>query len=77
MANDTGYSPQQSSDMYVATGDTCDWAYATKKIFAFTIELTPTSSTGGGFYPGAKVIEKTVNVNTKAAMYLFGMAGKI
>ncbi|MBI4656465.1 MAG: zinc carboxypeptidase, partial [Elusimicrobia bacterium] len=71
MAKLTGYTDQKSSDLYVATGDTCDWAYEAKKIFAFTIELTPKGGWGGGgFYPGVSVIEKTVTNNIKAGMYL-------
>jgi carboxypeptidase T len=73
MAKITGYTGKKSSDLYVATGDTCDWAYESKKIFAFTFELTPRSGGWGGFYPGAGVIEKTVTSNIKAAMYLLSV----
>jgi carboxypeptidase T len=69
----TGYVPQQSSDLYVATGDTTDWAYMARNIFAFTFELTPKRWGGGGFYPGAGVIEKTVRDNIKAAMYMLSV----
>ena len=41
----TGYRPEKSSEMYVATGDTCGWAYGVGRIFAFTTGLE-----GGGFY---------------------------
>jgi len=64
----TGYDPQKSSEMYVATGDTCDWAYDVGKIFAFTTELE-----GNGFYPGAGIIDKTVKGNIKAAVYLLSV----
>lgn len=73
MAKMTGYTPEQSSDLYVATGDTTDWTYAVKGIFSYTFELTPKSSMGGGFYPGAGVIDKVVSSNIKAAMYLLDM----
>ncbi|MBU2574327.1 MAG: zinc carboxypeptidase [Elusimicrobia bacterium] len=73
MAKYTGYKPQQSSDLYVATGDTTDWTYAAKGIFSFTFEITPKSSYSGGFYPGIKVIEKTVTDNIKSAMYLLSV----
>ncbi|HBE89510.1 MAG TPA: carboxypeptidase [Elusimicrobia bacterium] len=69
----TGYVPQQSSDLYVATGDTTDWAYMARNIFAFTFELTPKRWGGGGFYPGAGVIEKVVADNIKAAMYMLSV----
>lgn len=61
----TGYKPQQSSDLYVATGDTTDWAYTTAGIFAFTTELEGTT-----FYPGAAIVDKAVARNIKAALYL-------
>ncbi len=61
----TGYTARKSSDMYIATGDSCDWAYAAGGILAFTFELE-----GNGFYPGAGLITKTVNNNIKAAVYL-------
>ncbi len=70
MARLTGYSAQKSSDMYIATGDSCDWAYAAGGILAFTFELE-----GNGFYPGAGIITKTVNSNIKAAVYLLSMTG--
>ena len=64
----TGYHPEKSSDMYIATGDTCDWAYDVGKIFAFTTELE-----GNGFYPGAAMISKAVKGNIKAAAYMLSV----
>ncbi len=68
MAKLTGYTPEKSSDMYIATGDSCDWAYAAGGIFAFTFELE-----GNGFYPGAAIISKAVSSNIKAAVYLLSV----
>jgi carboxypeptidase T len=68
MAGMTGYTAEKSSAMYIATGDSCDWAYAEGKVFAFTIELE-----GNGFYPGPGIITKTVNSNIKAAVYLLSV----
>ncbi|OGR43200.1 MAG: hypothetical protein A2X28_02720 [Elusimicrobia bacterium GWA2_56_46] len=64
----TGYHPEKSSDMYVATGDTCDWAYDIGGIFAFTIELE-----GNSFYPGAGIIDRAVKNNIKAAAYMLSV----
>ncbi|TNF28920.1 MAG: zinc carboxypeptidase [Deltaproteobacteria bacterium] len=64
------YKPQQASDLYIASGDTCDWAYGTQNIFCFTFELSPKSMWNGGFYPGAKVIDKTFQANVNPALYL-------
>ena len=73
MADITGYTAEKSSDLYVATGDLPDWTYDAKGIFSFTIELTPRSSSGGGFYPGPSAIKYTADVNIKAALYLLDM----
>ena len=75
MAKWNGYKPEQASDLYIASGDTCDWAYGAKNIFCFTFELSPKSMWRGGFYPGAKVIDRTFNVNIKPALYLLKHAG--
>lgn len=64
----TGYASHKSSEMYIATGDSCDWAYASGGIFAFTFELE-----GNGFYPGAAIINRTVTSNIKAAVYLLSV----
>lgn len=70
----TGYTPKQSSDLYIASGDTTDWAWGEKKIFSFTFELTPKSSWDGGFYPGAKAIDPTFQKNIAPMLYLLEMA---
>lgn len=78
MAQLTGYTAQKSSDLYAATGDSCDWAYAEAGIFAFTVELSPAGGGWGGggtFYPGAAVIDKTVRDNVQAALYLLRNTG--
>lgn len=75
MAEWNHYKPQQSSDLYIASGDTTDWAYGEHGIFAFTFELSPGSMFGGGFYPGAKVIDRVFKDNLKPCLYLIQMAG--
>lgn len=62
------YAPVKSSDMYVATGDTADWAYAATGVLAFTFELE-----GRGFYPGAAIVKGAVERNIKAAVYLLSV----
>jgi len=68
LAAPTKYKAQQASDLYAATGDTCDWAYANAGIFAFTTELE-----GFSFYPDASVIKMAVTTNIKAATYLLSV----
>ncbi len=74
MAKWNQYKPEQSSALYIASGDTCDWAYATYGIFAFTFELSPKGMMGGGFYPGANAIDSTFNANLNPALYLIDLA---
>jgi carboxypeptidase T len=73
MASWNKYKPEQSSDLYIASGDTCDWAFGKHNIFCFTFELSPKQSlwTGSaGFYPGAKAIQKTFKANIEPVLYL-------
>jgi len=74
MAKWNGYTPQQSSELYIASGDTTDWSYGTLGIFSFTFELSPSQWGSGGFYPGAGAIESTFQANIKPALYLIDLA---
>ena len=65
------YKPQKSSNLYIASGGTCDWAYGVHNIYCFTFELSPASSWfGGGFYPGATIIDGTFKSNLLPSLYL-------
>ena len=70
MATTNGYTPQQSSDLYITDGDSLDWLWGTHKIFAYTFELYPRSSSAGGFYPPASVITRETSRNREAALLL-------
>jgi carboxypeptidase T len=72
MAAWNGYAPQQSSELYIASGDTTDWSYGAHKIISFTFELDPANSGfgGGGFYPGAVQIQPSFDKNIEPMMYL-------
>jgi carboxypeptidase T len=74
MADWNGYTPEKTSDLYIASGDTTDWAYGALGIFAFTFEMSPSSSWGGGFYPGAGEIQHSFQANLKPALYLIDLA---
>lgn len=75
MAGWNGYTPQQASDLYIASGDTTDWSYGTLGIFSFTFELSPRDMWGGGgFYPGAGAIASTFQANLRPVMYLIDLA---
>ena len=70
MAATNGYTPQQSSDLYITDGDSLDYLWGTHGIFAYTFELYPRSSSGGGFYPPASVITRETSRNREAALML-------
>lgn len=71
MAEWNKYKPQQSADLYIASGDTTDWSYGEHKIISFTFELDPANAWGNdGFYPGAKVIPEVVRKNLEPVLYL-------
>jgi carboxypeptidase T len=74
MAKMTGYRPMKSGDLYLASGDTCDWAYGEHGIFAFTFELDPQSQWEGGFYLGASALEGIFQKNIAPALYLIEAA---
>ncbi|GLY02486.1 carboxypeptidase T [Actinoplanes sp. NBRC 101535] len=68
LAATNGYTPEQSSDLYITDGDSLDWLWGTHKIFAYTFELYPGSASGGGFYPPASVIPAQTARNREAAL---------
>ena len=74
MAAWNGYTPMQASGLYLATGDTCDWAYDTHKIFAFTFEMDPSSFVNDGFYPGEAALPEIFEKNFKPMMYMIDVA---
>ena len=77
MSQWNGYKAQQSSGLYIASGDTTDWSYGEHKIISFTFELDPESSGwggNGGFYPGAKVIPEVQRKNLEPVLYLIDYA---
>lgn len=70
MANLNGYTPQQSSDLYITDGDSIDWMWGQHKIWAYTFEMYPRGATGGGFYPPDEVIPRETTRNKDAVLLL-------
>ncbi len=73
-ASYTGYTPQQASDLYLASGTTDDWSYGTTQndampCFSFTIELG-----GGSFYPPPSYLPGCCADNCEGAMYFIDCA---
>lgn len=74
MAEMNHYTPMQSSELYIASGDTCDWLYGELKVLCFTFELSPSSMFEGGFYPGAPIIAQVFDDNLEPMLYLANLA---
>lgn len=74
MAATNGYTPQQSSDLYITDGSVRDWQYGAYRIFAFGFEMYPTTEAQGGFYPPDEVIPVETSRNRAAILYLLDKA---
>ncbi|GAA2480268.1 M14 family metallopeptidase [Streptomyces gobitricini] len=70
MAASNGYTPQQSSDLYITDGSIDDYLWGAHKIFGYTFEMYPRSASGGGFYPPDEVIERETSRNRDAVLQL-------
>lgn len=73
MAASNGYTAQQASDLYITDGTYDDWAYGVHRIFAYTFEMYPTTSSPG-FYPPASVISRETSRNDAAVRYILQQA---
>ena len=77
MASKNGYTPKQSSSLYVTDGDEIDWAYGRHRIFMYTFELYPSHaqvSSTARFYPPDEVIGRETERNKDAILYLMEQA---
>jgi carboxypeptidase T len=70
MAATNGYTPEQSSDLYITDGDSIDWMWGQHGIWAYTFEMYPGSASGGGFYPPDEVIPAQTSRNREAVLIL-------
>lgn len=75
MARTNGYTPQQSSDLYITDGDVSDWTWGKHKILSFTFEMYPGPLGGDGFYPPDEVIDRETSRNDAAIDLLVREAG--
>jgi len=72
-ASYTGYTPQQASDLYLASGTTDDWSYGVTQndampCFSFTVEM------GNEFYPPPSVLPGMCADNCDGALYFIDCA---
>lgn len=73
MAASNGYTPQQSSDLYITDGDEIDWLYARERIFSYTFEMYPSQRAGTTikrFYPPDELIGRETRRNRAAVLML-------
>ena len=76
MAATNGYTPMQSSSLYITDGDEIDWLYGTQRIFSFTFEMYPQGGLGTNrFYPPDGLIARETSRNRAAVLYLIQKAG--
>jgi carboxypeptidase T len=76
MAKTNGYTPQQSSALYVTDGDSNGYMWGKHRIFSFTFEMFPGESLGiAGFYPDDEVIPRETARNDRAVDILMREAG--
>ena len=65
LASTNGFTPEQSSDLYITDGTTDDWTWGNQRIFSFTFELG-----GGSFYPAPSAIAGEVQRSREALLRL-------
>ena len=78
MASLNGYTPMQSSSLYVTDGDEIDWAYGSQRIWMYTFELYPSHaqvSSDQRFYPPDEIIGPETQRNKEAILQLIEPAG--
>ena len=51
MAGSNGYTPEQSSGLYITDGDINDYMWGTHKVLSYCFEMYPTDGGIDGFYP--------------------------
>ena len=73
MAATNGYTPEQSSDLYIADGTINDWLWGQYKIFSYTFEMYPRTSSPG-FYPSGSLIGRETSRNRAAFLQLLEAA---
>jgi len=72
-----GYTPMQSSDLYINDGSFPDWALGVHGIPSLTMELAPKTEREGGFYPKGSRIADLVHNDRDALLWFIEQAGSL
>lgn len=72
LASFNGYIPQQSSDLYPTSGDTCDWAYGAEGVPCLTFEIG--GAEDGYFWPNCKMQQEQWVENRDALLHAIKLA---
>ncbi|GAA0432480.1 hypothetical protein Acor_76250 [Acrocarpospora corrugata] len=70
MASTNGYTPEQASDLYITDGSIDDWMWGVYKIFAYTIEMYPVSSSPGFYPPDEQIVPQTTRLREAVLRFL-------
>ncbi|HCU48994.1 MAG TPA: hypothetical protein DGG94_04165, partial [Micromonosporaceae bacterium] len=73
MAQTNGYTPQQSSDLYITDGGIKDYLWGVQRIYSYTFEMYPRGGSPG-FYPPDEVIVRETTRNRSAVLHLLDFA---
>jgi carboxypeptidase T len=73
MASTNGYTPEQASDLYIADGTINDWMWNAYRIFSYTFEMYPRSSSPGFYPPDEQIVTQTTR-NREASLQLMELA---
>jgi carboxypeptidase T len=74
IGNRNGYRPMQESHLYITDGTFLDWSYGHARIFTFTVELAPQTTSQGGFYPAGSQIAPLTEHNRRALLWFIEQA---
>ncbi len=75
MAASNGYTPEQSSGLYITDGDINDWMWGAHKVLSYCFEMYPSSGGIDGFYPPDEDIVPQTTRNDGAVDVLLTNAG--
>jgi carboxypeptidase T len=73
MASTNNYTPEQASDLYIADGTINDWMWNAYRIFSYTFEMFPRTSSPGFYPPDEQIVTQTTR-NREASLRLMEYA---